>query len=91
MKTMILAAVATLALTGAAFADSEQGPGWQQQQSQQAMVAQRAPSAVAQNGVSQSGVAQNGVAQNGAEYQFYATVQDNGAATYQAPNQGANS
>ena len=81
MKTIILTAVATLALTGAAFADGEQGPGWQQQQSQQAMMAQQAPSAVAQNGV----------AQNGAEYMFYATVQDNGAATYQAPNQGANS
>jgi hypothetical protein len=84
MKTMMLAAFATLALTGAAFADGEQGPGWQQQQNRVAVLAQRAPTAVAQR-------APAAVAQNGAEYMFYATVQDNAAAAYQAPNQGANS
>ena len=76
MRTMILAAVATLALTGGAFADGEQGPGWQQQQSRQAMLAQKAPSAVAQNG---------------AQYHVFVTGHDSTATAYQAPNQGANS
>ena len=76
MKTMMLAAVATLALTGAALADGEQGPGWQQQQRRQAMLAQRAPSAVAQNGT---------------QYHVFVAGQAGAAAAFHDPNQGSNS